>query len=45
LCRFIARFTVTMLYEYNITMLEGQQKRLVEEWGPQIKHPPGMIQE
>jgi len=42
LCRYVARFTVTLLYEYNITMLEGQQKRLIEEWGQQIKHPPGM---
>jgi hypothetical protein len=41
LCRFIARFVVMMMYEYNIAMLEAQQKRLLEEWGQQIKHPPG----
>lgn len=41
LCRYVARFTVMLLYEYNISMLEGQQKRLIEEWGQQIKHPPG----
>jgi len=44
LCRYIARFTVMLFYEYNIAMLEGQQKRLIEEWGQQIKHPPGMSQ-
>jgi hypothetical protein len=42
LCRYIARFAIMMFYEYNIAMLESQQKRLVEEWGQQIKQPPGM---
>jgi cell division protein FtsW (lipid II flippase) len=41
LCRFVARFIVTLSYEYNINSLEHTQKRLVEEWGQQIKHPPG----
>ncbi len=40
LCRFIARFVVTVAYEYNINALEHMQKRLVEEWGHQIKQPP-----
>lgn len=44
LCRYIARFTVMLFYEYNIATLEGQQKRLIDEWGQQIKHPPGMGQ-
>lgn len=41
LCRYIARFVVTLSYEYNIHSLENLQKHLVEEWGQQIKHPPG----
>jgi len=41
LCRYVARFTVMLSYEYNIAVLESQQKRLIEEWGQQIKHPPG----
>lgn len=40
LCRFIARFIVTIMYEYSITSLENLQRHLVEEWGPQIKQPP-----
>jgi len=40
LCRFIARFVVTLMYEYNIVSLENFQKRLIEEWGQQIKQPP-----
>lgn len=40
LCRYIARFIVTLMYEYNINALEGLQKQLVEEWGQRIKHPP-----
>ena len=37
LCRFIARFIVTLMYEYNTSSLENMQKRLVEEWGQEIK--------
>ncbi len=36
LCRFIARFVVTITYEYNINKLKLQQKQLVEEWGDDI---------
>jgi hypothetical protein len=40
LCKYIARFIVTLSYEYQVTSLEALQKNLVEEWGQQIKHPP-----
>ena len=43
LCRYVARFSVTLFNEYNIAMLENQQQRLIEEWGQQIKHPPGTM--
>ncbi len=33
LCRMVARFIMTLSYEYNIIHLEWVQKRLVEEWG------------
>lgn len=36
ICRFISRFVVTMTYEYNITNLKKQQKKLVDEWGEDI---------
>ncbi len=39
LCRFIARFFVTILYEYNIAALEAHQKQMLDEWGQQIKQP------
>lgn len=35
-CRVIARFLVTITYEYNIISLENFQKRLVAEWGQKI---------
>lgn len=38
LTRYIARFVVTMSYEYNVTNLKKQQRRLLEEWGPEIEH-------
>lgn len=41
LCRFIARFVVTLMYEFQVNSLEHAQKRLVEEWGEQILRPPG----
>ncbi|MDE3016262.1 MAG: hypothetical protein KGI29_04990 [Pseudomonadota bacterium] len=41
LCRFIALFVVTLMYEYHAASLENAQKRLVDEWGQQILRPPG----
>lgn len=41
LCRFVARFIVTLMQEFQITSLENAQTRLVDEWGQQIVHPPG----
>lgn len=40
LSRFVARFIVTLVYEYSVNSLEHQQKYLLEEWGQEIKHPP-----
>jgi hypothetical protein len=40
LCRFIARFIVTLQYEYNIASLERLQRYLVDEWGSKVKAPP-----
>lgn len=45
LCRYIARFLVTMSYEYNINMLKRQQRRLIEEWGTEIDQTASMIDE
>jgi hypothetical protein len=42
LCRFIGRFIYTLVYEYNIATLENVQKHLVEEWGQQVRQPPGL---
>ena len=36
LARIISQFIVMMLYEYRIRTLKKAQKRLVDEWGPQI---------
>lgn len=41
LCRFIARFIVTLMFEFQINSLEHNQERLIEEWGQQILHPIG----
>jgi hypothetical protein len=37
LCRIIGSFIMTIIYEYNIASLEKTQKRLIEEWGQNIK--------
>jgi hypothetical protein len=37
LCRLIARFLLIIAYEYRIVSLERFQKKLVEEWGQQVK--------
>src|SRR5262249_5749123 len=41
LCRFIARFIVILNYEYRIAAMERMQRKLVEEWGPQIRQAGG----
>lgn len=42
LSRYIARFVVTLSYEYNISVLKRQQRRLIEEWGPEIDQTGNM---
>ncbi|MFW0777070.1 MAG: hypothetical protein ACN2B6_05060 [Rickettsiales bacterium] len=37
LCRFIARFLITLYFEYKVNSLERFQEKLVNEWGDQIK--------
>lgn len=37
LCRIIASFVMTIVYEYRVAALERTQKKLVEEWGQNIK--------
>ena len=42
LCRFIARFFVVLYFEYQVVSLERFQKKLLSEWGDQIRGPaPG----
>jgi len=45
LSRFIARSVVTMSYDYNINALKKQQRRLIEEWGPEIDQNGSMSAE
>jgi hypothetical protein len=40
LCKYIARFVVTMSFEYSIKTLENEQQMLVEEWGEDITQIP-----
>lgn len=40
LCKFIARFVVTMSFEYSIKSLENEQQMLVEEWGQDVAQLP-----
>jgi hypothetical protein len=40
LCRLIARFIISLMYEYNIAVLEGVQKGMVQEWGEKIRKTP-----
>lgn len=37
MCRFIARIYMLAHYDYKITNLEQFQKKLVEEWGEEVK--------
>ncbi len=37
LCRVIASFIMTIVYEYKVAALERTQKRLLDEWGQNIK--------
>jgi hypothetical protein len=37
LCSFIARFLLIITYEYKTIALERFQKKLLDEWGQQIK--------
>lgn len=37
LCRIIGSFIMTLMYEYRIASLERMQKKLIEEWGQNIK--------
>ena len=37
LCRFIARFLITIYFEYRINSLQRLQAKLVKEWGEQIQ--------
>ena len=37
LCRFIARFFVIIYFDYQTASLERFQKKLLEEWGDQIR--------
>lgn len=40
LCRFIARFVVTVAYEVQIHELERAQKHLIKEWGNDLELTP-----
>ena len=37
LCKIIGSFIMTIIYEYRIVSLERTQKKLIEEWGQNIK--------
>lgn len=37
LCRVIASFIMTVVYEYKIASLERLQKKLIEEWGEDLR--------
>lgn len=40
LCKFIARFVVTMKFEYQIKSLENTQLMLADEWGDEVTLRP-----
>lgn len=42
LCRFIAQFLLIITYEYKVMSLERFQKKLIEEWGPEVTQTPAV---
>ena len=42
LCNQLAFYIVDARNEFVISQIEAQQRQLIEEWGPQVKEPPGL---